>query len=87
MERKNDRNAGKQAGKILHHLSGVSDLEQYFMLQESPAIIFITAQALFLWFYRWFHLGLMGVSTVFKDGLKCVLSVVDYCMLAVPEVV
>ena len=86
MKRKKDKNAAKQAGKILHHLSGASDNKQYCMLQKSPAIIFITTMVLFMWFYRWFHCGLMGVLTVFNDELKGVLSVFEYCMLAVPGV-
>jgi len=84
MKIKKDWNAAKQAGKVLYRLSGARDNKQFCMLQESPAIIFITAMVLFLWFYRWFHCGLMGVSMVFNNGLKCVCSVFESCILAVP---
>ncbi|PNX49665.1 MAG: hypothetical protein BV457_01015 [Thermoplasmata archaeon M9B1D] len=60
MKRKNDKNAAKQAGKILHRLSGARDNKHYCMLQEPPVIIFISTNVLFLWFYRWFRYGFRG---------------------------
>jgi hypothetical protein len=44
MKIKKDWNAAKQAGKVLHHLSGARDNKQYCMLQESPAIISLLRQ-------------------------------------------
>ena len=83
---KKNEDVVKQADEILNHIYDVTNQIQYLILQECPAYIFITAQALSLWFYRWFYHGLMGVLTVFKDGLRDVLSVFEYCRLAVPGV-
>jgi hypothetical protein len=86
MKRKNDNNVAEQAGKILHHLSGASENKYYFLLKESPAIIFIT-KVRFLWFYHWFHWGFKGVLTVIKGGLCGVLLWFDHGMFAVSRLV